>query len=245
MSAAITPTVVLVHGAYHGAWCWDGLRSALDAHNVASIAIDLPGHGDDPGPQTDLHGDAAAITLVLDALPTPVILVGHSYGGAVITEAGVHPAVEHLVYLAAFVPDLGESVLDAAADEAAAEHIDHSGRPSARELLTVTDGLGSVSPEGAAAMFYAGCPPQAVRTATARMQPQRMANFRDTPAAVAWREKPSTYAVCSEDLAIHPQLQAIMARRCGASVTWPSGHFPTLSHPDLVTDLLVDIARSL
>ncbi|MGQ0625736.1 MAG: alpha/beta fold hydrolase [Sporichthyaceae bacterium] len=244
MTAALQPTVVLVHGAYHGAWCWDGVRAALEAQGVASIAVDLPGHGEDPGEQTDLHGDAAAVTLILDALPPPVILVGHSYGGAVITEAGVHPAVTHLVYLAAFVPDLGESSLNAAAEEVAAEHLDHSGRPDPREVLTIRDGFGRVSAEGATAMFYTGAPPEVVRAAAARMQPQRMANFRESPAAVAWRAKPSTYAVCSADLAIHPHLQAILARRCTASVSWPSGHIPMASHPDLVTDLLVGIART-
>ena len=81
------PAVVLVHGAWHGAWCWEPAIAALAAAGVTALAIDLPGHGDDPGPLGDLHGDAAHVSSALDALDGPVVLAGHAYGGAVITEA--------------------------------------------------------------------------------------------------------------------------------------------------------------
>jgi len=87
------PAAVLVHGAWHGAWCWEPAVAALAADGISAVAIDLPGHGNDPGPMGDLHGDAAHVAAVLDALSGPVVLVGHAYGGAVITEAGSHRAV--------------------------------------------------------------------------------------------------------------------------------------------------------
>src|ERR1700724_2435336 len=94
----MTATVVLIHGAFHGAWCFDRVMPLLSQANVGAVAVDLPGHGHDIGPFTDLHGDASRVCDVLDRIDGEVVLLGHSYGGAVITEAGVHPAVRHLVY---------------------------------------------------------------------------------------------------------------------------------------------------
>ena len=111
-------TVVLVHGAWHGAWCYAALQAELDRRGVPSLAVDLPGHGVSLAPLTDLHGDARCVADTLAMLgqrgvENPV-LVGHSYGGAVITQAAVwFPAVAHLVYLAAFALDDGESVMGA------------------------------------------------------------------------------------------------------------------------------------
>ncbi|MFM7685770.1 MAG: alpha/beta hydrolase, partial [Actinomycetota bacterium] len=105
-------TVVLVHGAWHGAWCWAALQHALDDRGIPSLAVDLPGHGASTLPLGDLHGDAAHVGAVLDRIDAPVVLVGHSYGGAVITQAAAERSdVAHLVYLAAFVPAAGESVI--------------------------------------------------------------------------------------------------------------------------------------
>ena len=107
-------TIVLVHGAWHGAWCWERLTPLLDDAGVTSIAVDLPGHGNDRGPFTDLHGDADRVRETLDDVDGDVVLVGHSYGGCVITDAGAHPDVRHLVYVAAFPLDADESAANAA-----------------------------------------------------------------------------------------------------------------------------------
>src|SRR5215468_763472 len=142
------PAVVLVHGAWHGAWCWGPAIAALAAAGVTALAVDLPGHGDDPGPLGDLHGDAAHVRAVLDALDGPVVLAGHAYGGAVITEAGSHRAVSHLVYLAAFALDDGESCNNAARQEAAAEGISHTGRPDlAAGYVAGPDGIATLAPD--------------------------------------------------------------------------------------------------
>src|SRR5579871_5796384 len=124
-----TAVVVLVHGAWHGAWCWDPIVDRLAASRVRAVAVELPGHGDDPAPLADLHGDAARVGRVLDGIDAPVILLGHSYGGAVITHAGDHPAVAHLVYLCAFALDHDEACTSAAEAEAANARISHDGRP--------------------------------------------------------------------------------------------------------------------
>src|SRR3974390_2057450 len=95
-------TAVLVHGAWHGGWCWDRVVPGLRARGVRAMAPDMPGHGADAEPLTDLHGDAARIREVVEDIDDDVVLVGHSYGGAVISEAGDHPAVRQMVFVAAF-----------------------------------------------------------------------------------------------------------------------------------------------
>src|SRR3974390_639444 len=119
--------VLLVHGAWHGAWCWEPVLPLLAERGVRAEAVDLPGRGAAPGPLGDLRLDVERVRTALDALAATadgVVLVGHSYGGAVVTEAGAHDAVEHLVYLAAFALDAGESCVSAFADSPAAAAID-------------------------------------------------------------------------------------------------------------------------
>jgi pimeloyl-ACP methyl ester carboxylesterase len=236
------PTAVLVHGAWHGAWCFDDVRRALAAAGMPSVAIDLPGHGADPGPLQDLHGDAARVREVLDGLGGDCVLLGHSYGGAVVTEAGVHPAVRHLVYLCAFAIDADESCLAAAVAMAESEAISHEGRPNLAEAFELQeDETITLRRDGAAACLYQDCPPDATERALDLLGPQPMVTLEQQPHAVAWRERPSTYVVCTEDHGVHPDLQRIMATRCTESVEWPSSHSPFLSDPQRVADLLVAI----
>ncbi|MGZ4763375.1 MAG: alpha/beta fold hydrolase [Ilumatobacteraceae bacterium] len=241
------PTIVLVHGAWHGAWCWDLVRERLESAGVHVVAVDLPGHGASREPLADLHGDAAAVTSALDCLDGPAVLVGHSYGGAVVTEAGAHDRVAHVVYIAAFNLAHGECVGRAAADEAAAADIDHSGRPALGAALTRVDGGESttVIAELAAPIFYNDCTAETASWAIAQLGRQRMANFSDQPSAIAWLDRPSTYVTCRDDNAVHPDLQRILARRATTSIEWPTGHTPFLSQPQLVSELLLDIAAGV
>ncbi len=101
--------VLLVHGAWHGAWCWERVTFELKDRGLRVDAVDLPGHGSDRTPLTDLHGDATRVREALTELGEPAVLVGHSYGGAVISEAGDHPLAEGLVFLPAFPLDVGET----------------------------------------------------------------------------------------------------------------------------------------
>ena len=152
MSASLP--IVLVHGAWHGAWCWAGLQHALDDLGVPSYAIDLPGHGASTAPLSDLYGDAEHVADVLRTLGTPVVLVGHSYGGAVITEAaGRHPEVAHLVYLTAFALEAGESVMSLLTS------LPRADIALGRAIVPRDDGTSVVDATKAATAFYAECSP--------------------------------------------------------------------------------------
>jgi pimeloyl-ACP methyl ester carboxylesterase len=215
----------------------------LEEARIPAIAIDLPGHGADVGPFADLHGDATRVLATLDEIEGQVVLLGHSYGGAVITEAGVHPAVKHLVYLCALALDQGESCAAAAVGEA--DGLSYEGRPSVAEGLVMhPDGTSTLAPASATACLYNGCDAETVAWGLANIGPQPMDNLAQTPSAVAWRERPSTYVVCSEDLVVHPGLQEVMASRCSQSRVWSTGHSPFASEPELLSGLLVGLAES-
>lgn len=238
-------TVVLVHGAWHGAWAWERVIPLLVTADVECLAIDLPGHGEDGGPFGNLHSDIARVRQTLDQLSGDVVLVGHSYGGAVITGAGVHPAVQHLVYIAAFALEDGESCTSAATAEGQASQISHDGRPNLGAGFIMSSGdIITLDPSSAAECLYNDCNAQTVDWALARLGPQPLITLQGTTRMVAWRSKPSTYVVCLEDMAVHPDLQRIMARRCGSVIEWSTDHSPFLCRPDLVAGLLVDLAKS-
>ena len=237
-------TVVLVHGAWHGAWCWDRVVEGLAARGVNAVAIDLPGHGASTEPLGDLHGDAAAVGRALDALDGPVVLCGHSYGGAVISEAAAgHPNVRHLVYLAALMLDTGESCSRSVPMPAGGAPGPESELGPAMQFsddgTTVT-----VDPVAGRGIFYADCSDVDIDWAMARLGPQPAITLQQPVPAAAWREVPSTYVVCADDRAIPPWIQHAFAERATHSVVWPTSHSPFLSQPDLVVDLLAGLAAA-
>jgi len=217
--------VVLVHGAWHGAWCWAGLQHALDELGVASLAVDLPGHGASTQPLSDLYGDAHHVASVLAQLGTPAILVGHSYGGAAITEAASHFGdVAHLAYLTAFALEQGESIMSFLTSQ-----------PPAAVALSnaiVPWGTGSsvIDPLQAVASFYADCPPAVATAAIARLSPQPMVTFTDGISGSPRSTIASTYVRCLRDAAIHISHQDVMAARCDTVHTLDSDHSPFASH---------------
>jgi len=252
----MTATVVMVHGAWHGAWCFDRVLPILEQAGVRAMALDLPGHGDDSGPFEDLHGDAERVLTALDAVGEPVILLGHSYGGAVITEAGVHPVVQHLVYLAALLPGEGQSCM-AAAGAAMAEatlaraargedatQSDQSKPIELADVLIVDGDTSTVGEAGARALFMNDCDETTSQWMLSRLGGQPMANMSQVPSAIAWRGKPATYVVCTRDRAVPLEMQRVFAQRCSSAIDWPTGHSPFASRPDLVAALLIDQARS-
>jgi pimeloyl-ACP methyl ester carboxylesterase len=233
-------TLMLVHGAWHGAWCWDKIRTRLDAAGVASIALDLPGHGASGSPLGDLVDDTDSVSRAIDAVDGPVVLVGHSYGGAVITGAGVHDRVRELVYLTSFPLAEGEPTSASAAEDNA--HDEVSLLPAA--LVFSDDGTQcSLTPDGAIAALYDDCRVEDAQWAVSRIGPQSLSSLSQPPTAVAWLTKPSTYAICTLDRAVPPTLQRRLAARCTRTVEWESGHSPFLSQPDVVAELLVAVAR--
>jgi pimeloyl-ACP methyl ester carboxylesterase len=216
----------------------------LAAAGLEVVCVDLPGRGDNTEALADLHGDAQAVTAVVGAIAGPVVLVGHSYGGAVVTEAGVHDQVVHIVYIAAFALEQGETVARAAADEARAARLDHTGRPRLGDALVSDDGgeTTTVLPEMAAGLFYNDCPADVVAWAVPRLGRHRMSNFGQEVAACAWRVHPSTYVACAVDNAVHPDLQRIMAKRTTHSLELPTDHSPFLGRPRDIADLLIGVA---
>jgi pimeloyl-ACP methyl ester carboxylesterase len=235
--------VVLVHGAWHGAWCWERVVVGLGDRGIEVLAPDLPGHGDASVPMTDLHGDASSVRGLLDGLDGPVVLVGHSYGGAVITEAGDHPSVEQLVFIAALALGPGESCVSAAAKESEAAGISWDDRPNLADgFLTTPGGMTSLEPSVAAACLYNDCDDGTIAWAIDRLGSHPLHNLQQEAHEIAWHTKPSTYVVCADDAAVHPDLQRLLATRCSETVEWPAGHSPFLSQPELVTTFLADLA---
>ncbi len=220
---------VLVHGLWHGAWAWDSVRARLEAAGVPSAAVELP--------LTSLEDDVAATVATLERFGRPAVLVGHSYGGAVVTAAGGHPHVTQLLYLAAFQLAEGESVSRTLPER----NIPPTGLGDA--LRIGADGRRvSIDPALAAGLLYSDAPAVAAAAAVARLRPVELAVFRGVPDTIGWRRTPSTYVVCADDRVVHPDLQRAMAERAGDRHEWPGGHSPALSRPAAVADLIATLA---
>ncbi len=231
--------VVLVHGAWHGAWCFASLQGALDDLGVPSFAIDLPGHGVSTDPLGDLYGDARHVAAVLDRLEGQAILVGHSYGGAVITEATVHhPDVAHLVYLTAFALDFGESVM------ALLSSIPEARVQLGQAMRFRDDGTSVLDPVAAVPALYADCSSSSVQAAVARLSPQPMVTFTQPVTGIPRDTVPSTYVRCLRDQAVHLDHQDLMAARCREVLTFDCDHSPFMSRVDDTAALLATLARS-
>lgn len=233
-----SPLVLLVHGAWHGAWCWAPLQAELDARGIPSFAVDLPGHGVSTLPLGDLHGDAEHLADVIADLDRDVVLVGHSYGGAVITEAAARAGrVVHLVYLTAFALDDGESIMSLLGSLPRAEV-----RLGAA-IVQRDDGTSVLDPDHAVAALYGACPPAAVQAALARLSPQPMASFVQPVTGSPRRHIASTYVCCTEDEAISIVHQREMALRCTHTVTLATDHSPFSSMPAATADIVETAVR--
>jgi pimeloyl-ACP methyl ester carboxylesterase len=224
-------TVVLVHGAWHGAWCWGEVAKRLDAAGVDCVVVENPSVARAP---SSLADDGDNVRRALDAIDGPVVLVGHSYGGGVITDAGDHANVTHLVYLAAFPLDEGESVSRNA--------LTGGEDTKLGDALAVDGDLLTVAPDRATEFFYHDCAPDAAAAAVARLRPMSLAAMTGVTRAVAWRAKPSTYVVCTDDRAVPVALQQSAAARCGTVIEIPTSHSPFLSRPELVVDVLLALS---
>jgi pimeloyl-ACP methyl ester carboxylesterase len=243
-----TPVIVLVHGAWHTPTQWEALGAALDARGLEWVAVDLPSAGPEFGTRLEptgeevatvplLSADVARTVEVLDSLDRPSVLVGHSYGGFVLSQAGHHPNVEHLVYLCAFVPEPGESLVDLASAPPIAPIVGALRLSEDRLLL-------SIDPEMAPFVFYGDLSDAAATAATEKLVPSIALTFDEPAGHPAWKSVPSTMVRCLDDNAIHPDRQAQMGAKLDQTIDLPSSHSPFLSRPEDVADILDTIARS-
>jgi pimeloyl-ACP methyl ester carboxylesterase len=233
-SAATTNiTVVLVHGAFADASGWSGVITALRSRGLTVTAP--------PNPLRGLHYDAAYIAAVLDQIEGPVLLVGHSYGGAVMTHAAATAAnVVGLVYVAGFAPDEGE-ILGAVATESKDSVLNSALVP--RRYPSGPDGQMatefSIDPAQFHEAFAADLPPDLSAVMAATQRPIAEACFSDAAGPPAWRRLPTWAVVATGDLTIGTDLVRSMAERAGAQIVELEGsHVIMISRPDDVTEVI-------
>jgi pimeloyl-ACP methyl ester carboxylesterase len=220
-------TLVFVQGACvrDQAWWWGRMAEPLTARGLATVAVELPTCN---GTGTTLAHDIAATAELIAAVEPPVTLVGHSYGGMVVTGAGVHPSVARVVYLTAAVPDEGESQSDVYGGGAPPPWIDPG-----------EDGTVGVHADVVREVFLWDVDSETADEAVARLTRQPAGVFTEPVPVCAWREKPSAFIVCARDRAIPEDVQRRFATRTQRVAELATGHFPFLTAPERLADALL------
>lgn len=223
MSTTSKPAIVFCHGVWADGSCFNKVIPALlaDGHEVIAVQYGLDSYEE----------DLATVRRTLNRVGSPVLLVGHSYGGATITGAGMDDRVAGLVFIAAVAPDAGETVQDQL-DKYPSDIFSR---------VEVADGRAWMLPDGTE--FFAGDLPKAEQKLVWATHYAPVADLfhqqKLTPDQVAWRTKPSWYVLATQDHTVHPDLQRWVSARMGAAVTTvDSSHVPMLSQPDLVIEVI-------
>ena len=221
--------VVLVHGAWADGSSWLKLLPLLKAKGLHVVCVQIP--------LTSFAEDVAATKRIIDAQEGPVLLVGHSYGGAVITEAGNDPKVAGLVYVAAFAPDRGES--------AGSLGKPYGATPGVGELRPLSDGFLVLTEKGILEDF---APDVALADRTlmiATQVPTQGAALGASITTAAWRTKPSWFVVAANDRMIAPEQERVTAKRMNAkTLTLSTSHVPMISKPKEVADFIIGAASA-
>ena len=233
-------TFILIHGAWHGSWCWDRIIPLLKKEGHKVEAPDLPGHGRDktPIPEISLQAYTDRVCQILDAQAEPVILVGHSMGGVVITQAAEYrpEKIKILVFLTAFLPQNGESLLQLAGGDTEALVLPNLIMAEDQSYATVRD-------ESIKEAFYGDCSDEDVKRAKSLLVPQAAAPFA-TPVNTSkerFGRVRRVYISCLRDQAISPALQEKMYKALPGEkvITMDTSHSPFFSAPEgLVGHLL-------
>ena len=228
-SAAAAPVaVVLVHGAFADGSDWARVIPLLQARGVHVTAVQ--------NPLTSLADDVAATKRAIDAAPGKVVLVGHSWGGTVITEAGADDKVAGLVYVSAFAPDVGQS--------SGALGKDYPTPPGLATLSADASGFLHISDEGMRTHFAFDVPRARAAVMAATQGPIAAKAFDEAVTVAAWKTHPSWFVVTTRDHMIAPELQLAMARRIGAHVTQlPTSHVSQEVQPAKVAAVILDAVR--
>jgi pimeloyl-ACP methyl ester carboxylesterase len=223
------PTILLVHGAWHGAWCWDAVRTRLEAKGRTVLAIDLPTVHASNKAELGMLDDAQAVRDAVDAVDGPVVVVAHSYGGVPTTQGLAGAAnVAHIVYIAAFALDAGESLLGAVGGVA----------PTWWMVDGALTTAGNAA-EPAESLFFNDLPDDVAHANAARLVAQATQPFSDTVTQVAWKDVPSSYLITERDTVFPLFAQEALSGRAGSAVhRLDTSHSPFLSQPDATADLI-------
>ncbi|WP_133647782.1 alpha/beta hydrolase [Paraburkholderia flava] len=220
--------IVLVHGAFADGSSWAKVVPILEAHGAHVVAVQ--------NPLSSLQDDVAATKRAIDAQDGPVVLVGHSWAGVVITEAGNDPKVESLVYVAAFAPDSGQSINDILKDKPAPAW--------ASQLKKDSGGFLTLSTDAVIHQFAQDVPESEARVIAATQGPWSSDALGQKVTTASWHSKPSAFVIADRDHMIDPHLQAAMAKDIGATVTHvDSSHVAMVSHPAVVAAAIIAEAK--
>jgi pimeloyl-ACP methyl ester carboxylesterase len=218
--------VVLIHGLFADGSCWSEVIARLQRKGLNATAVQ--------NPLTSLQASVEATKDVLSWQQGPTVLVAHSFGGMILTEAGVDPKVSAVVYVAARAPDAGEDYTALASKYPAA--------PASAGIIWAND-YGRLGEEAFLRDFAGDLPPEKARLLYAVQAPFKRSLLADKATQAAWRSKPSFYAVSTEDRTINPDLQRFMAKRMGAeTIEVKASHLGLISQPDAIADLILEAA---
>jgi pimeloyl-ACP methyl ester carboxylesterase len=228
------PTLIFIHGACvrGAAWWWERMTEPLAERGVATVAVPLPSCGETGGALGDFDADVGSCRSAIADADGPVVLCGHSYGGMVITEAGADERVTRLLYVTSVMPEAGQSQADLIGGE------------PAPWMLPGDDGTVGVRPDLVRELFLQDCDEDTTEQALARLTRQSVSVFTQAPRRIAWQEKPSTYVVCTEDLATPAEVQRKRVRAGTRAIEFQAGHHPFLSRPEAFADLLAAELRT-
>lgn len=218
--------VVLVHGLFADGSCWSEVVARLQPKGIQVVAVQ--------NPLTTLQAGVEATQRALALQQGPTVLVAHSFAGMIVTEAGIHPKVSAVVYVAARAPDAGEDYT------ALAKRFQ---TPPASAGIVWSDDYGRLSEEAFLRDFAGDLPADKARVLYAVQAPFKRTLLAGKTTHAAWRSKPSWYAVSTEDRTINPDLERFMAKRMGAkTIEVKASHVSLISQPDTITNLILEAA---
>jgi pimeloyl-ACP methyl ester carboxylesterase len=224
----MTPRLLLVHGAFHGAWCWNRLTPELERLGISWETVDLP--------FTSTEGDVAAVRSVIDGSDENVTVLGHSFGGAVISAAAAeggapYASITSLVVLTAFMT-------------APEQMVDFSGEPGIAEIQ-LGEVTASVDPGAARSIFYNRCSTEDADWATAQLRTMpRSILIAPPPPSPAWQVLPSTYIVCTDDRILSRSAQEQMAENADSTIRIESDHSPFMCCPRRLAEVLNEVVST-
>lgn len=222
--AAEDASVVLVHGAFSDGSAWNKVIPILQDAGVAVSAAQLS--------LSSLGGDAATVTRLVDLQAGPVVLVGHSYGGNVITEAGSHEKVEHLVFIAGFALEAGQSLSDLTEGQPAA--------PWQAEIYPDSEGFLRLTADGISKFFAPDLPASETALMAVTQGPIKYETNYHAPTAAARAAKSTSYVIAENDQIISPKVQVYFAEKMGAEITKvPTSHVAMLAQPQTVAEVIL------